>query len=574
MSKTRFYIALAAPLLATALVLAGCGKKDGTTAKTGEKSSAALPPAQDPKSVPAEKKAEAAKIVAAADKLRAEFNYPAARTKYLEAAKIDPSNIKARLGTELAAVSAENARRAAGLMDAAYKARAEKKILETHRLAMEARALDPNNDDALDKAAVSAGMVRRFNVARELFEEIARRNPGTLKPLLQLAETCYSQGDYAACVDYMSRVEPLLDAEPRLRDNPEIWLMKGIACRRRSLMPDSIAALQRAVRLRPDDPRYHDELGRSLLEEGQYDLAIRTYSDLVRLRPTVGEHHYHLGLAYQRNGALDKAIDAFKAAVRHDSLNFNFYVSCARAHESLGDKENLGKAIGYLEQALHVNPLSHEALLTYSNVMRKLGDGTTADDYLDRYNAVFAIADRQTERLRVINRTLRDQPNAVELHLERILIQIQFQHWIEAEEYCQELLLVDPKNKDALEHLARLLFMKKDFGGALCEAEKLKEAAPNDHRGHLLAASSLLSLNDRAGALANAERANELAPMEFGPIEILVQLYRQMPEKAERLQQLMPTANELYKRIMVEQEAERRKQQELLDVAQGRKKAK
>jgi tetratricopeptide (TPR) repeat protein len=571
MVSLRRFLCVTTPLLFA--LSPGC-KDDATKSNSSDKTpTAKSAPIPDPSTVPQEKRDQAAKLVLEARALRDKADYLGAKRKDQEAARIDPSNIKARLGTELVNVSPENARAAAEALKLAYTLRQKGDIMGCYRNCVKARTLDPNNDDALEKSAVSAGFVRRFDEARETYQEIARRNPSMLKPLVQIAETAYAQGDYAGCIEFLKRAEPLLDQDPKMRDNAELWMMLGIASRRRSLAPDAISAFQRAVRLAPSEARYHEELAETLLQEGQFDLAVRSFQDAIKIKPNNGETHYRLGLAYQRKGDLEKAAEALKQSIRYDSTNFSAYVTCARVYEAMGGAENLLKATSYLEQALHLNPLSHEALHTFAAVARKQGDAATADDYSERYNAVFTVSDRQTETLRSISRRLRENPQDVKNHLARIELQVSFKHWLEAEEYCQELLLMDPHSIDAIEHMARLAFVKRDIEAVYYESEKIKDYAPGDHRGFMLAASYWYTKNDLGAALQNAERAHQIAPNEYGPVELLVQLYQRNPEMKAKLDAIMPLANELYEKVWRAAEEEKKKNQELLDIATGKKKA-
>lgn len=48
----------------------------------------------------------------------------------------------------------------------------------------------------------------------------------------------------------------------------------------------AIAAYAEAVRLRPDEPRYHFNLGRAYGRLGHYDMAAQQFSEVLRLDPS------------------------------------------------------------------------------------------------------------------------------------------------------------------------------------------------------------------------------------------------------------------------------------------------
>jgi Flp pilus assembly protein TadD len=79
---------------------------------------------------------------------------------------------------------------------------------------------------------------------------------------------------------------------------------------------EAIAALQRAVALRPDFAPGYSATGQLLGEIGKTDEAIVPLRTALMLRPDVPSNHYDLGAALARLGHKDEAVAAFRGALR------------------------------------------------------------------------------------------------------------------------------------------------------------------------------------------------------------------------------------------------------------------
>src|SRR5512142_1381848 len=64
------------------------------------------------------------------------------------------------------------------------------------------------------------------------------------------------------------------------------------------------------------------ERGRTLAQEGKFDLAIRHYQSALRLDPHIPGLYLNLGLAYFKSKRFSEASAAFEEAVRADSASF------------------------------------------------------------------------------------------------------------------------------------------------------------------------------------------------------------------------------------------------------------
>ncbi len=82
------------------------------------------------------------------------------------------------------------------------------------------------------------------------------------------------------------------------------------------LYDDAIAELTEALRLKPDYPEAHYNLGGTLMTRGQFDDAIAHYTEALRLKPDFAEAHNNLGVAFAAVGNLQGALTHCTEALR------------------------------------------------------------------------------------------------------------------------------------------------------------------------------------------------------------------------------------------------------------------
>ena len=77
---------------------------------------------------------------------------------------------------------------------------------------------------------------------------------------------------------------------------------------------DAIAKPCAAIRIDPDDPVAHCNLGVALHTQGNVEGAIVEFRAAIRIEPNLGEAHSNLGALLDRQGKLEEAIAEFRKA--------------------------------------------------------------------------------------------------------------------------------------------------------------------------------------------------------------------------------------------------------------------
>jgi Tfp pilus assembly protein PilF len=174
-----------------------------------------------------------------------------------------------------------------------------------------------------------------------------------------------------------SALEEVIRNYPR---EPDPYLFLGLALLR---LRDPQAAelnVRRAIAVDPDNAEAHTLLGWIYAEiRGDFDAAIKEYTEVVRLRPNVPEAYNNLGVAQKRKGELDKAAASFNRAL---ALKPAYGAALSNRGWVYAAQDKWPQARRDFEQALKINPADDGALYGLSQVLREERDYAGAQSSL------------------------------------------------------------------------------------------------------------------------------------------------------------------------------------------------
>lgn len=163
---------------------------------------------------------------------------------------------------------------------------------------------------------------------------------------------------------------------------PDLHLFLGLASLRLRDPQAAESHIRRVLGLAPDHVEARTLLGWLKMEvQGDYASAIEEYSRVVRLRPDFPEAHNNLGVAFRKKGDLEKALESFSRA-----LELRGDYSEARSNRGwvYAEQGKWREARTDFEQALKVNPQDEGALYGLSRVLREARDYAGAQVLLRR----------------------------------------------------------------------------------------------------------------------------------------------------------------------------------------------
>jgi Flp pilus assembly protein TadD len=81
---------------------------------------------------------------------------------------------------------------------------------------------------------------------------------------------------------------------------------------RKALFADALATLTQVIRLKPDWPEAHNNLGLALGSLGRFKEAVAAHAEAVRLKPDSAGALFNLAYAYRKSGDKKSALETHK----------------------------------------------------------------------------------------------------------------------------------------------------------------------------------------------------------------------------------------------------------------------
>lgn len=117
------------------------------------------------------------------------------------------------------------------------------------------------------------------------------------------------------------------------------------------------------------------------LVNGNYDEAIKNYTQAIKFNPNIFEYHFGLGFAYHSKGDLESAIKEYRTALKLNSNNAELHYNLGTALLNKGDKD---AAIKELQIAVKLNPKYVDAYNNLGTAFLKSGKTNEALKYYQK----------------------------------------------------------------------------------------------------------------------------------------------------------------------------------------------
>jgi len=184
----------------------------------------------------------------------------------------------------------------------------------------------------------------------------------------------------------------------------------------------------------PQHPSWFRQRGLLYDEKGEYDKAIRDFSEAIHLNPQDPHSYVERGITFKRKKEFDKAIADHSEAIRLDSKWANAYFNRANVYKARKDYDC---AISDFSEAIRLDPQDPDAFFNRANIYKAWKD-------YDR-----AISD--------FSEAIRLDPQDPDAFFNRDNIYRGKKDYVKAAADLCEVIRLDPKDPDAHEALAWLL---------------------------------------------------------------------------------------------------------------------
>lgn len=325
-----------------------------------------------------------------------------------------------------------------------------------------------------------------------LYLEYARKqDPGSIEILNGLARCYY---------ELRREDEALILYRETIARNPAIWEAQYYVGRihlENGRYAEAVEPLDKAFKLKPEDPNTISSLGIALSKSGRSTDAITYLARITALKRYIKEDFYYLGEAYANDQQWLKAAQAFKEGADLRGTDPNGYFYWATMLFNAGD---LDEALAGYGKARSVDySLSHAGTFRYvAEIYRLRG---MPDKALGHYQSL-----------------LQREPNDVEALFQAGYISFKLSQLDQAKAYFRQLTIVDPKHAGGAANLAALearynetyiLRNEKTQGITLREVAR---ANPNSVEAHVNLGAQLITEKAYPEALSILKQAVSLQP--------------------------------------------------------------
>lgn len=194
--------------------------------------------------------------------------------------------------------------------------------------------------------------------AVRLLERLAKENPGSPEPLVQIGDILRAGGRFTEAVNAYDRAIQRI-GEPS-RADWSLFYARAIALDRAGQWDKAQANLERALQLSPDEPYVLNYLGYSWAEQGRnLDRAKQMIDKAAELRPNDGAILDSLGWILMRQGNANEAIRWLERAVEIESEDSTINGHLGDAYWAAGRKL---QAQFQWRRALNLNPEPDDAV--------------------------------------------------------------------------------------------------------------------------------------------------------------------------------------------------------------------
>jgi len=237
------------------------------------------------------------------------------------------------------------------------------------------------------------------NASAELaLSRALKLKPDSAQALYLLAQTCANQSRPRDALDLLVRAHKI---DPG--DTDIVYLLAKVSMSQ-SFYEDAIPLLEAGLQLAPQRADLIAALGQSYFMAGKAERSIDEFKRLIHVDNSALSYAY-LGIVYRNLGRFDEARETLGQGLALDAHNSSCLLNLALIAEQRGENAD---AEAKLQQVLHDNPESPEALLELANLRIQAKRLPEAESLLRRYVRVGRNPSTGYYKLGMVERSLHE----------------------------------------------------------------------------------------------------------------------------------------------------------------------
>ncbi len=221
--------------------------------------------------------------------------------------------------------------------------------------------LNPKNTDAELKLAELYFYVKKYEDAITLINQAIQANPNIAREYFLKGMIYSEKHDTGKAI---SSMQTAVELEPNYFD---AYIQLGLlfAAKGNGI---ALTYYDDATHLQPQNPEPYYDKGMFYQFGGDYDNAIKVYTELLEVDSTYKHAYYNLGVIYNLNkNDYAKSLEYFNKAIQCDTAYFMAYFGRGNCYEMLKQTDN---AIADYARAYRINPQFKEAEIAYKKLKK------------------------------------------------------------------------------------------------------------------------------------------------------------------------------------------------------------
>lgn len=409
------------------------------------------------------------------------------------------------------------------------------KYKEAYIMYRNALKKDPRYSEAYYRVGLAELRMQRYQDAARDFRRAIDTNAAAIEPRVELAEIYL--------LSYLSPNTPAREREtlaPLIEElSNDLLKLEGKSARglrlkgylelTRNELPEAIASFRQANEISPYKPEIVLPLAQALYAAGQAAEADKLGREMIAKDKTFGAMYDLLYLQAMRTNRVEEAEQILKQKVANNSKEGDYLRQLAGHYYAVKRQPEMKSALDRLASkefpgGYRKAGIFYRAIRDYDNAIRVFREGAAAEpdqknDYMKNVAGVLAIQGKDAEAIRTLEEVLQESPKDDQAQAMRAAMLVHGGDPKQVQAAVNDLQSVvtrSPANAVVRFNLGRALVAKGDLEQAKVQFQEASRLKPDYIAPKLALATLATYRKDFGGALQNADEVLKLEPGNLG----------------------------------------------------------